>query len=30
LPRTLYSFRVRAERGGAFSKYSNVVSVVTR
>jgi hypothetical protein len=30
LPRALYSFRVRAERGGAFSKYSNVVSVFTR
>ena len=30
LPRTRYSFRVRAERGGAFSKYSNVVTIATR
>lgn len=29
LPRTLYSFRVRAEGGGGFSPYSNVVTVTT-
>lgn len=29
LPRTRYTFRVRAERGGAFSKYSNVAAAVT-
>jgi hypothetical protein len=30
LPGKLYLFRVRAERGGAFSKYSNVAVVATR
>lgn len=29
LPRTRYSFRVRAESGGRFSAYSNVVSLTT-
>jgi fibronectin type III domain protein/matrixin len=29
LPGTVYSFRVRAEGGGRFSRYSNVVTVTT-
>jgi hypothetical protein len=29
LPRTVYSFRVRAESGGSFSRYSNVVTLTT-